>query len=138
MLRLVAAMTPDIGIRVLGPVQARKNGAWLSASPQQRLLLAVLALQVGHVIPVGDLIDALWPDSPPTSARASIQVMVSRLRQILADLPGEGVERCGDGYRLVIAPCSTDVAQFRSLTRAAREAPDAAEAVSTFDQALAL
>ena len=138
MLRPAAAMRPDVGILVLGPVQARTHGGWLSASPQQRLLLAVLALQVGHVIPVGDLIDALWPDSPPTSARASIQVMVSRLRQILADLPGEGVERCGDGYRLVVAPCTTDVAEFRTLTRAARGAPDAAQAVSTFDQALAL
>jgi DNA-binding SARP family transcriptional activator len=138
MLRPVAAMTRDIGIRVLGPVQVRANGGWLSASPQQRLLLALLVLQAGHVIPVADLIDVLWPDAPPTSARASIQVMVSRLRQILAGVPDASVERCGDAYRLLIAPCSTDVEQFRLFARAARDAADAAEALSTFDQALAL
>jgi DNA-binding SARP family transcriptional activator/tetratricopeptide (TPR) repeat protein len=136
--RLVAAMKRDIGIRVLGPVEARATTGWLTAPPQQRLLLALLALQVGQVIPVGELIDAIWPEAPPTSARASIQVMISRLRQILAGLPGGAVERCGDGYRLVVEPSSIDVQQFRMLTRAARGAPNASESVDAFDQALAL
>jgi len=138
MQRLVTAMTRDIGVRVLGPVEVRTASGWLTAPPQQRLLLSLLVLQVGQVIPVGELIDAIWPDAPPTSARASVQVMVTRLRQILAGLPGGVVERCGDGYRLVIAPCSTDVEQFRLLTRAARDTPDPAEAVATFDRALSL
>jgi DNA-binding SARP family transcriptional activator len=102
------------------------------------LLLSHLALQVGRIIPVGELIDAIWPDAPPASARASIQVMITRLRQLLAGLPGGTVERRGDGYRLVIAPCSTDLEQFRALARAARDAPDAIAAISAFDQALAL
>jgi DNA-binding SARP family transcriptional activator len=135
---LVAAMKGDVGIRVLGPVEARAATGWLTAPPQQRLLLALLALQVGQVIPIGELIDAIWPEAPPASARASIQVMITRLRQILADLPGGAVERCGDGYRLVIEPSSIDVQQFRLLARAARGAPNAADAVGAFDEALAL
>ena len=137
MLRLVGAMNRDVGVRVLGPVEVRAAGGSVTAPPQQRLLLALLALRSGQVIPVGELVDAIWPEAPPASARASIQVMVTRLRRILAGLPGGVVERCGDGYRLGIAPCSVDVQQFRMLAQAARDAPHATDAVAAFDQALA-
>jgi DNA-binding SARP family transcriptional activator len=136
--RLVGTKQSDIGVRLLGPVEARAIRGWLSVPPQQRTLLALLALQAGQVIPVGELIDAIWPEAPPASARASLQVMITRLRQILAGQPGGVVDRCGDGYRLVIAPSSIDVQRFRLLARAAREAPDAEDAISFFDQALAL
>lgn len=119
-LRLVGAMNCDVGVRVLGPVEARAASVWVTAPPQQRLLLAFLALRVAQVIPVGELVDAIWPEAPPASARASIQVMVTRLRQILAGSPGRVVERYGDGYRQAIAPCSIGVQQFRLLAQAAR------------------
>jgi DNA-binding SARP family transcriptional activator len=131
-------MSSDIAVRVLGPVRVRATGGWVTAKPQQRLLLALLALQAGQVVPVGELIDAFWPEAPPESARASIQILVSGVRQLLERVPGGSVERCGDGYRLSIAPCSVDVQQYRLLARAARHAPNAAEAVGTFDEALAL
>jgi DNA-binding SARP family transcriptional activator len=136
--RLVAAMNRAIGVRVLGPVETLSARGWATAPPQQRLLLALLALRVGEVIRVAELIDAIWPEAPPASARPSIQVMVTRLRQTLAGSPGGEVERCGDGYRLVIASSLIDVQQFRLLARAARGASDAREAVAIFDQALAL
>src|SRR5262249_43836250 len=136
--RLVGTMTSDIGVRLLGPVEARAISAWLTVPPQQRTLLAFLALQAGQVIPVGELIDAIWPEAPPASARASLQVMITRLRHILAGPPGGVIERRGDGYRLVIAPSSLDVQRFRLLARAARDAPHAEEAVAAFDEALAL
>src|SRR5215471_1972767 len=136
--RLVGTMKSDIGVRLLGPVQARAISGWLTVPPQQRMLLALLALQAGQIIPVGELIDAIWPEAPPASARASLQVMITRLRHILAGRPGGVVERCGDGYRLVIAPSSIDVQRFRLLARAARDAPHAEEAVAAFDEALAL
>jgi DNA-binding SARP family transcriptional activator/tetratricopeptide (TPR) repeat protein len=136
--RLVTAMKCDIGIRMLGPVEARAASGWLTTPPQQRLLLALLALHVGQVIPGRDMIDAIWPQTPPISARASIQVMVTRLRQILASSPGGLVERCGDGYRLLMDPHSIDLHQFRSLAQAGRDAPDAIDAIAAFDQGLAL
>jgi DNA-binding SARP family transcriptional activator len=136
--RLPGTMTSDIGVRLLGPIEARAISGWLTVPPQQRVLLAHLALQAGQVIPVGELMDAIWPEAPPASARASLQVMVTRLRHILAGPPGGLVERRGDGYRLVIAPSSIDVQRFRLLARAARNAPNAEEAVLAFDEALAL
>jgi DNA-binding SARP family transcriptional activator/tetratricopeptide (TPR) repeat protein len=128
----------DVVVRVLGPVEMRSVDGWLAGPPQQRLILAVLALQAGQVVPGGELVDAVWEEAPPRSAQASIQALVTRLRRVLTALPGAGVERCGDGYRLRIAPGEVDVQRFRSLVRTARTAGDSRAAVAAFDQALAL
>lgn len=134
-----AREAPDgIALRVLGPVTARGPDGRLAGPPQQRLILALLALQAGHVVPVSELIDAIWDEQPPPSARASIQALVTRLRQRLGQVPGAAPERCGDGYRLHAEPGTVDVQRFRSLARAGREAGDSQAAVAAFDQALAL
>jgi pentatricopeptide repeat protein len=128
----------DIVVRVLGPVEVQSADGWLAGPPQQRLILAVLALEAGQVVPVGDLVDAIWEEEPPRSAQASIQVLVTGLRHTLTALPAAGVERCGDGYRLRIAPGEVDARRFRSLVRAARKEDDSRAAVAAFDEALAL
>ena len=69
-------MEDHITLRVLGPVQARAADA---QTPQQRLVLAILALRAGHVVPVHELIDAVWEDQPPSSARGSLQALITRL-----------------------------------------------------------
>lgn len=126
-------------LRLLGPVQVWDDGAWRTpARPQLRLLLAVHALSAGQVLPAGDLVDLLWDDRPPKSARASLQVLVARLRTALKDVPECGLERHGEGYRLRIDRSLVDAHQFRSLGKAAREAREATDAIALFDQALAL
>ena len=128
----------DVALRVLGPVAARLHDGWLGGPPQQRLVLGVLALQAGQVVPAGELIDAIWEERPPRSARASLQALVTRLRKLVTDVPGGRVERHGDGYRLRVRPGTVDVQRFRLLTQAGRDAADSRVALSAFDQALAL
>jgi DNA-binding SARP family transcriptional activator/tetratricopeptide (TPR) repeat protein len=128
----------DIVLRVLGPVAVHARDGWLGGPPQQRLILAVLALQAGQVVPAHELIDAVWEERPPRSARASLQALVTRLRQLLAQLPGGRLERRGDGYRLRLGPGTTDVQRFRALAQAGREAGDSRAAVAVLDRALAL
>jgi DNA-binding SARP family transcriptional activator len=106
--------------------------------PQLRLLLAAHALSAGEVILAGDLIDLIWDDRPPTSARASLQTLVARLRQVLKGVPECDLERRGDGYRLRIDRGLVDVHQFRSLARSARQAFESTDAIGLFDRALAL
>jgi DNA-binding SARP family transcriptional activator/tetratricopeptide (TPR) repeat protein len=106
--------------------------------PQLRLLLAAHALSAGEVMLAADLIDLIWDDRPPTSARASLQTLVARLRQVLTGVPGCSLERRGDGYRLRVDRALVDVHQFRSLARSARQESDSAEAIALFDRALAL
>jgi DNA-binding SARP family transcriptional activator/tetratricopeptide (TPR) repeat protein len=128
-----------IWLRVLGPVQVRAGDGWLSPPrPQVRLLLARLALSAGQVVLVDDLIDVLWAQQPPASARASLQILVVALRKALAGLPGCTLDRYGDGYQLRAVPDKVDVHRFRSLISAAREATGEDQAIAAFDQALAL
>jgi DNA-binding SARP family transcriptional activator/tetratricopeptide (TPR) repeat protein len=128
-------MEDHITLRVLGPVQARAADA---QTPQQRLVLAILALRAGHIVPVPELIDAVWEDQPPSSARGSLQALITRLRRAMVSIPGSRLERCGDGYRLQIEPRQVDVHEFRSLARAGRAAPGGPAAIDAFDRALRL
>jgi DNA-binding SARP family transcriptional activator len=126
-------------LRVLGPVQVWDGAAWFRPPrPQLRLLLACLALSAGRVVPVDDLIDVIWDERPPPSARASLQILIVRLRKALAGLPDCMLERYGAGYRLLAIPDKVDVHRFRSLTYSAWDARDEDRAIDEFAQALAL
>jgi DNA-binding SARP family transcriptional activator len=132
-------MDNDIVLRLLGPVEVQAAGVWRQPDrPQQRLVLALMALRAGQVVPVGELIGAVWAEAPPRSARASMQVLVTRLRRVLAGMPGGRLERRGEGYRLHLEPDRLDLHRFRSLAKAGRDAADCRTAVAAFDEALAL
>ncbi len=131
-------MGRDIVVRVLGPVRLRAGDTWqVPASPQLRLVLGLMALRIGQVVPVAELVDAIWEDEPPRSARASLQALMTRLRRLLKPLPGAALTRCGDGYLLEFDQDLVDAERSRSLGRAARAAEGAA-AIALFDAALAL
>ena len=132
-------MANGIVLRLLGPVEVLVHDTWSTPrKPQQRLVLAMLALRAGQVVPVDELIDATWEEDPPRSARGSLQVLMTRLRQTLARMPGGRLERYGDGYRLQMEPGRVDVHEVRALAKAGRAAADGHGAVAAFDQALAL
>lgn len=131
-------MSDDVKVRILGPVEVRQNGSWLQpATPQQRLVLALLTLSVGHVVTTCELIDAVWGDEPPRSARNSIQVLLAHLRKTLAGSLGVELRRRGDGYRLEADPDQVDVQRFRLLVGNARRG-HGLSAIAAFDQALGL
>jgi DNA-binding SARP family transcriptional activator/tetratricopeptide (TPR) repeat protein len=128
----------QVVLRLLGPVEAHGQEGWLAGSPQLRSVMAVLALHADQVVSLGELVDAVWGDSPPRSAQASIQVLITRLRRLLAGLPGAGVERHGGGYRARIQPALVDVHRFRALTRSAAEDGDGLTVMGRLDEALRL
>ena len=128
-----------IQLRLLGPVELEGcDGEGRQGGPQPRLLLALLGLSPGRVVPVADLIDALWEERPPPSARASVQILITRLRKSLAKVPGCHLDRYGDGYRLQVSPDLVDVHRFRSFVASARQSRDDDEAIRVLEQALEL
>jgi DNA-binding SARP family transcriptional activator len=128
-----------IRLRLLGPVSLEgRDGTLRLDGPQLRLLLGLFALSPGQVVPVADLVDALWEQSPPPSARASVQILVTRMRKVLAEVPGCVLHRYGDAYRLQMSPDMVDVHQFRSLAALARQARDDDQAIAILGQALRL
>jgi DNA-binding SARP family transcriptional activator/tetratricopeptide (TPR) repeat protein len=128
----------DIVMRVLGPVRLLVDDTWVvPATPQLRLVMALMALRIGQVVPVEELADAIWEAEPPRSARASLQSLMTRLRYLLKELPAGSLTRVGDGYLLDLDRDHVDAERFRCLGRSGRAA-DGAAAIPLFDAALAL
>jgi predicted ATPase/DNA-binding SARP family transcriptional activator len=105
-----------VEIRLLGPLTVDgARGAVAVGSARQRAVLVALALHAGTPVPVGRLIDAVWPEDPPGSARNSLQSHVARLRSALGD-PGLIVLGPA-GYRLALPPDCVDALRFERLLR---------------------
>jgi DNA-binding SARP family transcriptional activator/tetratricopeptide (TPR) repeat protein len=131
----------DVEFRLLGPVEVWAAGRRLGLGPRkQRLVLAVLALEPNRLVPVERLIEVLWPDCPPASARGAIQVCVSRLRGVLTGAGVAGAATLAGrpgGYSLQVDPELVDAHRFRLLADRAAGRPDEA-AVPLLRAALAL
>ncbi|MFI6905791.1 BTAD domain-containing putative transcriptional regulator [Nonomuraea sp. NPDC050394] len=109
-------MDDTLHLGLLGPVRARRGPAELDlGSPKQRLLLAALVLAEGRTLGRDQLIDVLWADDPPATARNVLRTYASRLRGVLGR---EALVSVGSGYRLVRV--STDLAEFERLRDAGR------------------
>lgn len=107
-------------IRLLGEPMAVVEGCRVALGQRQATLLAVLAANSPRAAGHAAIVDGVWWDDPPASARNAVQVLVSRLRRLL----GNGaIETVGDGYRLGsvdvdVSAFTVDVAAATSLTRA--------------------
>src|SRR5215207_1896014 len=99
--------------------------------PQQRLLMAALAVDAGRPVMAETLIDRLWDEAPP-GARRTLHVLIAQLRRALqqADAAGEtaSLVRHAGGYVLEVAPERVDLLRSRRLVAPARrdDAPAAA------------
>ncbi len=100
--------------RILGELEVVRDGERvLLTAPKLRTLLLVLLLRAGEVVSTGRLIDAIWPTSPPASARKLVQVYVSQLR---AALGAEAIDTVSTGYRLRVTVTSVDARRFVRLS----------------------
>lgn len=134
----------ETGVRVslLGPFEWAAGGAALPLpAPQTRAVLAALAVELGSVVSVGRIIEAVWAEHPPASAPVKVQGHVSRLRKELASGGWAALLMTRQpGYLLDGDGCDSDLAQFaRAVHRAetcAAARPEAARA--ELDAGLAL
>src|SRR5262249_40596261 len=68
-------------LRLLGPVEAWAGDRKIRLGARKgRLVLAVLALEVGRPVELARLVDLAWPGEPPPTATHAIRVCVSGLR----------------------------------------------------------
>ena len=124
--------------RVLGPIEVEAgSGPIPLGGPKQRAVLAHLLLRPNQVVPSGALIDELWGDEPPETARNTLQTYMSHLRKALGE--GRLVWR-SPGYVLSVDPSELDSSRFDDLLREAKKAlaVDPSVGVSLLDDALAL
>ena len=121
-----------------------QHGLVSVGTPQQRALLALLALNANEVVSRDRIIDELWGADPPASAPKLVQTYVSRLRKALEAEPtrgGEVLVTQAPGYRLRVGPDQLDFRNFERLAEEARVAVSGGrpgEAAEQFREALAL
>jgi DNA-binding SARP family transcriptional activator/tRNA A-37 threonylcarbamoyl transferase component Bud32 len=124
--------------RILGPIEVLDEERPLAlGGPKQRAILAHLILQANRIVPADLLIDRLWGEGPPETARNTLQTYVYRLRKLLGD--GRIESRSG-GYVLSATPEEIDAARFEELVRRAKSVwgSDPAGAAATLADALSL
>ncbi|NEA56251.1 AfsR/SARP family transcriptional regulator [Streptomyces sp. SID13666] len=110
--------------------------------PQRRAVLAYLLLNAGQSVTLDRLIDAIWADDAPASARTQIHSAVSALRQTLRGTdPENRIQTTTDGYLCTVGEDELDLAVFRTRVRhAATEIADrrSAQALESLRAALGL
>lgn len=113
----------ELEFRLLGPVEAwHGDRALRLGGPKPRALLAVLLLRAGQVVPADTLVDVIWGDEPPDTARALVQTYVSALRRALPPEAAEAIETRPPGYVLRPGVGRVDLAEFEARTADGRRA----------------
>lgn len=109
--------------RVLGNLEVRVNGQPVRFDiPKRRTLLLALLSQANTVVSIERLLEWLWPEGPPRSAVAIVQVHVSHLRRVLEpDRPRRAPPRVlltrTPGYMLRVSVDQVDALRFEHLVR---------------------
>ncbi|MEV0384795.1 BTAD domain-containing putative transcriptional regulator [Nonomuraea sp. NPDC050643] len=128
----------------MGPLEVTASGRPVTvAGRSQRELLGVLLLRANGLVPIDFLVEALWPDRPPASARRQVQNGVGRLRRTLegGGVPATALETRPGGYLLRASPDELDAFSFGRYVEEGRRLGAArrlAEAVARLRAALAL
>lgn len=119
--------SPDLHCSILGPLEVRVAGRGaVIGAPKQRLLLAILLCHANAVIASDQLIDSLWGETPPRTARKNLQVYVSALRKIV----GDRISFQGWGYRMRATSEELDLLRFLELGKSGRAAARSGDLVS--------
>ena len=107
---------------VLGPLEVAEEGGdpLPIAGSKERTILACLLARAGRVVPVDDLIEELWGDTPPRAPEKTLVSYVSRLRRDLharrsAGSNGDVIVFRADGYTLESDRHQIDAIRFERL-----------------------
>lgn len=128
--------------RLLGPVEVVDDtGPLALGGAKVHTLLAALLLAPGRVVACDRLVDIIWDDDPPPTARGLIQTYVSTLRRRIGDASSAIVQTRTPGYLARVDDDQLDWRRFERYMATGQAAMDAGrhrEASNAFRAAEAL
>src|SRR5438309_1662683 len=114
--------------RILGPLEVVEDGEPVALGTlKERLVLGVLLLHANECVSRERLIDDLWGEAPPPTARKAVNVYLSKLRKVLALDGDDPIETASGGYRLRVEPDQIDAGRMQQLLGEARESVSGGE-----------
>jgi DNA-binding SARP family transcriptional activator len=119
-----------VEFRILGPLEVWHEGRPVHiGGAKERAVLALLLLHAGEQVAVERLIDELWGESPPPTARKSVHVRVAGLRRAIR---GDVLLTRGDAYLVRLEPNQLDLQRFEQLLSDGSEALAAGDPSAAF------
>ena len=137
----------ELSYRILGPLEVLRGSHVVGIrAGKLRCLLATLLVSSNRLVPVDELVERLWGQAPPPTARATLHTYVMRLRRLLAgDDSGSGastirpIRTRPEGYLIEVPPEQVDLGLFNQLVAEAdRQAHDPSTVLSLLTRALDL
>ena len=108
--------------RILGPLQLGTDTIQVRVPMgRQQVVLSSLLLEVGKIVPTDYLVDAIWDENPPETARTQVQICVSKLRKSLSSL-GVELQTRPPGYSIDIDQEEIDAGRVERLSAQGRAA----------------
>lgn len=133
----------QIDFRLLGPLDVQVEGQPVQlGGGRRRTVLAMLLITPGRIVSVDSLIEAVWGEEPPATARNQIAICVTALRKIFRASAGAddlivtshpGYILDPDGHRIDLLEMEASVQKARELARAG----EAVEANALYKEVLA-
>jgi DNA-binding SARP family transcriptional activator len=107
---------PEPAFRLLGPLRVSAAAGGVRIPPgRQEVILAALLLESNRVVSTDYLVDLIWNEEPPDTARIQVQICISRLRKGLA---GAGIDAAivtkQPGYSLQVESAAVDLRVFHA------------------------
>jgi DNA-binding SARP family transcriptional activator len=111
-----------VEFRILGPLEVVEDGNPIALGTlKERLVLGVLLLHANEFVSRERLIDDLWGEAPPPTARKAVNVYISQLRKTLGNGRPDPITTAEGGYRLRVEPEAVDAGRARGLLAGARD-----------------
>jgi hypothetical protein len=111
----------DFGI--LGPLTIADGGVPFPTMPRKpRILLAMLLRRTNTTVSADRLIQALWGERAPSTARNTLHVHVHRLRQALGPKGRDRVQFRSPGYSIAVGAGELDAQVFADLAEQGKRA----------------
>ncbi|MFF0436276.1 BTAD domain-containing putative transcriptional regulator [Streptomyces sp. NPDC004327] len=107
-------------LTILGSLSATVDGKAVAiGGPRQRTILAMLTLAWGQVVSVDSLVDAVWGERPPNTARTQVAICIGGLRKAFsaAGMDDDFIVTVHPGYRLGTDQGRLDAAEFARLVK---------------------
>ncbi|WP_433514773.1 BTAD domain-containing putative transcriptional regulator [Nonomuraea sp. CA-143628] len=116
-------MGTGLRFALLGPVRGWSGETELDlGAPQQRAVLAFLLLREGEVASIDEVVDALWGERAPGSARPIVRTYICRLRRAMSSAEDDErvIRSLSGGYAMSTGTVSVDWDSFRAQVREAQ------------------